>query len=211
MKRTYLEEHDLYLKRAVEMMAIGFNTKAAKKDCTGHLNRAYDAVRDHHNALTRPIAWEMPESERWDYFEAHDLPFGLHQYREAKHADRHHADALTREKCTMLVELRAEAMSMEIRKKAPSEIAIVRQAEKDHSEAYDDGFRVGGRIRAQSVWCHMFNGTDYVRHMWFNEKGDRDQFGNVMQEVATQRAFWELKDKPCMSKMTWQEIDAFYA
>jgi hypothetical protein len=81
----------LYIERATSAFEAGFATKSAQKDALDSLNRAFDAFRDLFFEDVRAVAPhqhalgelnEQQSRERWDHFEAHDLPFSLHQVRD---------------------------------------------------------------------------------------------------------------------------------
>jgi hypothetical protein len=164
----------------------GFPSEAARKRAMSNLSTAYGYQRDiaHDACINHANEHKLDGQARVDHFNAFDLPFDLHQFR-----DRHFTclafwgDDAAAQLVADLIELRAamKAAPVGIAKAAPTALeakeAQVRETvaefmarrKADYLHALDIGHLFGGRlpvsVNAHTVWGHK--GAVFTRHFYY--------------------------------------------
>lgn len=204
------------INKALELAEGGFfASKAAQKEALDKLNTVYSSIKTEkfHKIL----------DQFWDQFEGTDLeptfeqrnelsektsfPYGLHQVREAKHAEMF-GDVWAQIK--ELADLRAELKAMEVSPKQVSEKALIAQEErKTASYVKDNGFRADVNFSNRWHDCVSVLGNDFIRVDWYRT-GKRVSFASVCAELSQMVALWESKGMPNMKDWSWEQIENFY-
>lgn len=203
------ERYNRLFNAGVELLEAGFTSKSAKKECVDKFNRCYEMIEDDVREECNRIGhatWDTWCEEKNAWYAAHDIPFGLHQYREAKHKDMTFG---WHDEIMKLVGLREMAKNQEIGAKPENPNAIERKAEKKAKDAWERGFRTSFWISWSQFTCRSVLGNLFERTLWYRG-GNLEAFGKIMVAVQTQQEAWSKNGAPDMAEWEHKEIKAFY-
>jgi hypothetical protein len=181
MTSQYITRAEKNIANAMQMMADGFSSKAAKKRVTDMLGRAYDSVRDAVHAHFLNVPYDVRTQEQTDVY--YDIPNQLNHWRDR------HAEAVLKmfpeaereiDLINELVGLRAEVMATEI--VAPEVAAkpervvrvekLLSEIIEQRQQQYLRGIYLGELFNGLSVYAntHMVvnsHGTQFVRSFYY--------------------------------------------